>query len=833
MQYHNFTPISVLSDVSSMSEEEAVMMPKKSKRHKMKKSESKKHLQFLRRHPFAPRVHGQSAQTRKKRRPDQYNYYQQYKSHHQSIVLDSLDSVTDDEVGEYDVNVENENDDYENLDQLKLSRNKLRVALAREGNNDIKPKHSLKERLQYRMRKSPSPNPAPAEKHPKHDDLPANSFEGYSQLQKEKENEEEQYQQSQTLDTSEEQPELKLRLIALKSAILKKHLARKKRDAERAYSPTDMINRVHPPTISNECDDIDDLMEISPAASPDRTAYSPPPAERFEEPVDMDLVQTDSDEDKQQWPHNWQSTMNSGGSWRCYYSNSLPPVSMPIVVDEEDELDQQEQRQQEQFVDDDDDEVPPPPPPFHIPHMQLDDDDARDALHLSEQQNSNHGSYTDIQSISMDNSQTQMKSSRSFQQESSDDEAGALRAMLLAKLKPAESAPIKKAQPILVPAVENLENKTEANDSDDPEELRLLLLSSIASKKKSNKEDSCADSPEILKNAVRRFQISTLTPDLPEQDDEIPSTENTVPEPLPLSTPSLSQQTLPPTVEVPLPVPLPVPPPQLAVEATQQSLSPTPTQVIPPPATNIIKIVKPNKVINKKTAPKRKISKLAESEPLEKRPTAPVAKEIATSKKEEVDTGSTRLITTLNPASIKVNKLVITLADSSAGSDDELEFTSSAMYSSYVGYADNQSPLSQALESASNSTTRSNTPNSEIVDSTATSSSNLRRTVINEYFERKLDDFLKEARSKVPSATPLGSSKTTLEGKQSDLQAKPDKKPAAHKTKPTPVVCIYTVALCACAKYICLSVKMSVVCPFSVCQCQILATKKLETLNLA
>lgn len=807
MRYQNFTPISVLSDVSSMSEEEAAMMPKKSKRHKMKKSESKKHLQFLRRNPFAPRIHGQSEQTRKKRRQDQYNYYQQHKSHHQNIVLDSLDSVTDDEVGEYDLNVENENDDYENLDQRKLSRNKLLVALAREGNYDIKPKHSLRERLQYRMRKSPSPSPTPAEKQLKHDDLPANSFEGYSQLQKKKENEQEQQQQPQFLDTGEEPPELKLRLIALKSAILKKHFARKKRDAERAYSPTDMINRVHPPTISNECDDIDDLMEISPAASPDRTANSPPPAERFEEPVDMDLVQTDSDEDKQQWPHNWQSTMNSGGSWRCYYSNSLPPVSMPIVVDEEDELDQQ-QRQHEQFVDDDD-EVPPPPPPFHIPHMQLEDDDARDALHLSEQQNSNHGSYTDIQSISMDNSQTQMKSSRSFPQESSDDEAGTLRAMLLAKLKPAESAPIKKALPVLVPAVENLENKTEAHDSDDPEELRLLLLSSIASKKKSSKEDICGDSPEILKNAVRRFQISSLTPDLPEQDDEIPATEDVVPEPLPL--PSLPQLTLPPTVELPLPVPvpLPVPPPQLAVETTKQSPSPTPIQVIPPPATNIIKIVKPNKVINKKTAPKRKISKLAESEPLVKRPTALVAKEIATSQREEVDTGSTRLITTLNPASIKVNKLVITLADSSAGSDDELEFTNSAMYSSYIGYADNQSPLSQAMESASNSTTRSNTPNSEIVDSTATSNSNLRRTVINEYFERKLDDFLKEARAKVPTATPSGSSKTlSLEGigKQSDLQAKSDKKPAAQKTKPTPVVCIDTFGLLKIVKELCANV---------------------------
>lgn len=785
MQYPNFSPISVLSDVSSMSEEEVVMPPKKNRRHKIRRTESRKHWQLLRRNPFAPRVHGQSDQTKKKRRHD--NYYQKHKSHQQTILVDSLDSVTDEEDGEYGLNVENENDDYENLEQLKLSRNKLRVALARAGNSDIKPKHSLKERLQYRMRKSPSPNPIPAEKDIKMNKLPPNSFEGYSQLQKDHEEEQDQNQHHQEpLKPVEEPPEIKLRLIALKSAILKKHLARKKRDAERAYSPTDMINRVHPPTISNECDDIDDLMEISPAASPDRTAYSPPPAEHFEEPVDMDLAQTDSDEDKQQWPHNWQSTVNSGGSWRCFLPNSLPPVSMPIVVDDDDEIEQQDQRLQEQF-EDEDDEIPPPPPPFHIPHMQLEDDDARDALHLSEPQNSHHGSYTDIQSISMDNSQTQMKSLRSFQQESSDDEAGALRAMLLSKLKPAESATVKKAQP----AVVNLEKQTEAPDSDDPEELRLLLLSSIASKKKSSKDDTCGDSPEILKNAVRRFQISSQMPDLPDQDDPLPSTVEDAPK----QTTNPLQVALTPTVEVPLPVA----PPQQTVESTELSPStptptPTHTQAIPLPATDIIKIVKPNKVINKKTAPKRKISKLAESEPLVKRATAVVDKEIAISQKEEADIGSTRLITTLNPASIKVNKLIITLADSSAGSDDELEL-SSTVYSSYISYADNQSPLSQAIESASNSTTRSNTPNSEILDSTATSSSNLRRTVINEYFEKKLDDFLKQARSKVTPMTttsPLTSSKSAQEptGKESDQPKKLVEKPVVHKTKSTPVVCI-------------------------------------------
>ncbi|KAH8296932.1 hypothetical protein KR044_001125, partial [Drosophila immigrans] len=745
--YQHFSPISVLSDVSSLSEEE-FEPPKKYRRHKSKRTESKKHGQVLRRNPFARRA--QEHQIKKKRRHNHYCQQQQ-----STILLDSLDSVTEDEIGEYDGNAENEPDDFVDLERLKLSRDKLRVALARAGSYDIKPKHSLKERLQYRMRKSPSPSCISKEHQLKRtEELSPRSLDGCSQPPSKVAlvDQEQQQQDLQDDDT----PELKLRLIALKSAILKKHMARKKRDAERAYSPTDMINRVHQPTISHECDDIDDLMEISPAASPERTAYSPPPS-NFVEPVDMDLAQTDSDEERQQWADNWQATLNREGSWNCFVPNSLPPVSMPIVVDDDEE---EEKRVHFNY---DDDEVPPPPPSYHIPHMQLEDDDARDALHLGGQQ-SNHGSLTDIQSISMDNSQTQM-------QMTSDDEAGALRALLLAKLKPA----VKEVESIAT------EQMSEAHDSDDPDELRLLLLSSIASKKKPSGEETPEESPEILKNAVRRFQVPSDDQDMPiEPAEEMPAELQPIPVPLA----GIETQAAP--LPVPAPDPAPPPPTERSVEAP---FAAAPTKTLHSSVNDIIKIVKPNKVINKKTAPKRKNSKLIQPAPPLKRPTTLLVKEPVASLHIHNATSTTRLITTVDPSCIKVNKLIITLAESSAGSDDELE-----LRSCYTSYADYQSPLSQAIDSASNSTTRSNTPNSEILDSTAPGSNNLRRTVINEYFEKKLDDFLKQARSKVPTPSPLSCTKPAPEvanTAKTETAAESTLKPAplqpSNKAKPTPV----------------------------------------------
>lgn len=568
-RYPHKSPIYVLSDVSSQSENEFEEQ-RKYRKHKIRRLEvanGKRHHRATsggeyRRNPFSRRTkHKQlspSPPPLSHRRRQRNNYHQQSHFHQQQqqhqnyahspphhqqvdISLDSLDSITD---GEYDENDENADDELADLERLKLSRDKLRVALAFEERQEElgQYKNSLRERLQYRMRKSPSPKyrkEYPREEYPRENELQLlPPLQALSDAEEEDEPEPNE-QQPQIEDPAE----LRLRLIALKSAILKKHMARKKRDAERAYSPTDMINRVHP-AISND-DDIDDLMEISPAASPERIPS--PPRYSIDDavdtkPVDMDLAETDSDDQHTAWDpwsnNNWNSMDNAGGSWRCFMPNSLPPVSMPIVIDEDDEEDIKRGRGSF-HVFNDDEEVPPPPPPFHIPQMHLEDEDARDAMHLVDH-HSNHSSVTDMQCVSMENSQTHTRSLDKSRADSSDDEAGALRAMLLSNLRPnrppppppppAESPPplgVSSSPPATVPLpvpaparppVPQVKGELDpASDSDDPEELRSLLLSSIATKKRvSDPKSKSATSPLILKNAVRRFQASGL----PMKDEE-------------------------------------------------------------------------------------------------------------------------------------------------------------------------------------------------------------------------------------------------------------------------------------------------------------------------
>jgi len=777
-------------------------------------------------------------EAKKSKAHHQQPNHQQHRHQQHYTLEDSLES--DGELGEYDMNEDNEDDGID-LQRLKLSRDKLRVALAREDGRDFvsQYKNSLRERLQYRMHKSPSP--PHRKKYQQEEELPLPPLQALSDDGEEEPEQEEQQ--------DEDPAELKLRLIALKSAILKKHLARKKRDAERAYSPTDMINRVHP-AISN--DDIDDLMEISPAASPERE-QSPP---RFStdyavdtKPVDMELAETDSDDQNKDvwipWSNNWNSMDNAGGSWRCFYPNNLPPVSMPIVIDDENEEDMKmdDRIRRENMAYFDDDEIPPPPPPFHIPQMHLEDEDARDAMHLVDQ-HSNHSSITEMQSVSMENSQTHLRSLDRSQPDSSDDEAGALRAILLSNLRSCKpppppppttsphvasclvSAPVPAAvpdsitSPVSAPALAPVpvpppspvpapvsgsvpgpvaqlkEESNQENDSDDPEALRLLLLSSIAGKKRASGSKSKSGlSPEILKNAVRRFQTTELSiKDEDESQDQQPILEDStkleestkieestkleaeneiinepVVEPIQLEAAPIHKE----------PMESPQPVTKLAIQVKQQTS----------PSTKIIKIIKPNKVINKKTTTKRKLptNEVSGSDLSVKRPTTLMIKEpSAPLHSQTVITSSTRLITTVDPASIKVNKLIISLAEESAASDDDLELSSSFAYAN----TDIASPLSLAMGSFSGSTTRSNTPISEIAETAPSANNNLRRTVINEYFEKKIDDFLKQARSKAPvSNSPEAEpekipEKPKVEEKQPTIIPTPKAPPA----KTTPVV---------------------------------------------
>ncbi|XP_068145159.1 uncharacterized protein [Drosophila tropicalis] len=843
----HIAPVHVLSDVSSQSDNEYESQRKYCK-HKIKRMDSKRHegqarsvssvsgtvvgggtVSYRRHWPYMPRRSKLKPHVKQQRRPKQnYNHHKSnYYPHHQdSISVDSMDE--DDEVYEYDCNDGDDDEDDDPLakiNRLKLSRDKLRVALAREGTNQLMGghyKHSLKERLLGRRREK-SPSPIQLSSRHRNKEFKQESEMQLPELAQEADDDEgvprSTNSDNNNKDHSNEDPaELKLRLIALKSAILKKHLARKKRDAERAYSPTDMINRVHP-TISNDCD-IDDLMEISPAASPERvpSPVPPPPQINFEhtvdtKPVDMDLVETDSDDQRRDswnpWPNNYTSMHAAGGSFRCFMpSMPMPNVSVPIVIDDNEDDDEDELAYHHRHHDrklrlqsyDDDDEVAPPPPPFNIPHMQIvdmvdDNDNARDGLNVVED------SFTDIQTISMDNSQTR----ESFQ--STEDEAGELRAMLLSNLKPSKGTQQPQPVPVSAPVPASLPSPevNSDHDSDDPDALRSLLLSSIASKKRTtviykHQEELSLD--ERLKNAVKRFQevplpaIVAAVPmvpmpvppppsivDLSLETTEIPpEISPEIPSGIPPEIPSEIPSEIPPEIspEIPPEIPSEIPsgiqpeispeippviPPEIPSEIPSeiqpeiQSVIPSEIIVPEPPAgktpQNIIKIVKPNKVINKKTAIKRKMV----TEEVVTRPTTLLVKETSapllghnSSIGSSIAT-TARLITTVEPGSIKVKKLIISLGESSAGSDDELELSS--CFASYAtNYTDNASPLSLAMGSNSGSTTRSNTPNSEILEQSQSNNSNpnLRRTVINEYFEKKLDDFLKQARSKVPTA---------------------------------------------------------------------------------
>ncbi|EDW56787.1 GM15635 [Drosophila sechellia] len=775
----------ILSDVSTQSEDEFEAQ-RKYRKHKVRRLElGKRHNSLssdFRRNPFVRRHKRCSPPppvTTQRRRQDYHhnqppNRYQRRHQQHYELE-DSL--ASDGELGEYDIACDNDDDELD-MQKLRLSRDKLRVALAREEREEFVShyKNSLRERLQYRVNKSPSPKHS-KEYQQEEEELPLPPIQILSDGGEDE-------PQELNVPQREDPAELKLRLIALKSAILKKHLARKKRDAERAYSPTDMINRVHP-VISND-DDIDDLMEISPAASPDRVQSPPRYSTDYAvdtKPVDMDLAETDSDDQQKEiwnsWSNNWNSIDNAGGSWRCFLPNNLPPVSVPIVIDEDDEVDlNTDNRIMRENIVYDDDEVPPPPPPFHIPKIHLEDEDARDAMHLVDQ-HSNHSYSSELQTVSMENSQTHINPLDQFQPNSSDDEAGALRAILLSnfranrpppppprtpppvdcefKTAPAQVhvpepiavpvlAPVPVAAPVPSfvpgPVTQLKEDSTQDNDSDDPEELRLLLLSSIATKKGTNPKSDLR--PEILKNALKRFQPSELAikDERPQDQHSILDESNVLKAEKEIenetAVDAVALETAPINVES-----LEVSQPRVKLEVQEHKPSFSPTK--------IIKIVKPNK-----------------------EPSAPL-------RSQEVIASSTRLITTVDPASIKVNKMIISLAEESPASDDDLELSSCFAY----GNTDIASPLSLAMGSFSGSTTRSNTPISEIAETVPNVNVNLRRTLINDYFEKKIDDFLKQARSKAPTTnSPEAATEKTSEKPQ--VKEKPPKSVTSPKTQPPP-----------------------------------------------
>nr|XP_043065781.1 uncharacterized protein LOC108120176 [Drosophila bipectinata] len=467
-----------------------------------------------------------------------------------------------------------------------------------------------------------------------------------------------------------------------------------------------------------------------------------PPQYSLADVEDTKLAETESDNQNRaygnwnMWANNWNSLETVGGWWRSFAPNSLPPVPMPIVIDEDDmRAHVQRGRVESVFYDYEE----PPPPPFHIPQMHLEDEDARNAMHMVDHY-PNHSYITVMQSVSMENRQTRMRSHT----ESSDEEADALRSFLLSSLRsnkpsqPPRPTPVRQAPPppkifrpsTLPPSAINLlrEGLNASYESDDPEELRSFLLSSIATRKAVKARCNFGAFPSKKKDDPARKQ-HLIPPVIKKSDNQKESPIESVSEPPPTSIAATFDK------------------PVTYKFINQTSLSP-----------KIIRIVKKNKVINRKATAKRKmpVNKALYTRSRTKRPSTLMVKEPNAPLHSSWKTASsTRLIKNMDPATIKVKKLVISLAEESAASDDDLELNSIA----YTSCGNTAGPLSLATESASGSTIRSNTPLSEIGNTNPAPNTNLTRTVINDHFNQKINDYLKQARSQAPATS---SPKTTL-----------------------------------------------------------------------
>lgn len=110
--------------------------------------------------------------------------------------------------------------------------------------------------------------------------------------------EEDKTEDKQESDDSLEEQEL--RILALKSAMLKKHMVRKKRNENVAYSPSDFDEIYKCTSESPPLNNIDDQetcnsMEISPVPSPKLVLSDDGRAGIDTKPVDMDIVNSDSE----------------------------------------------------------------------------------------------------------------------------------------------------------------------------------------------------------------------------------------------------------------------------------------------------------------------------------------------------------------------------------------------------------------------------------------------------------------------------------------------------------------------------------------------------------
>ncbi|XP_067628307.1 uncharacterized protein [Eurosta solidaginis] len=298
----------VPTDVSSISSVE-FQTPKKKKHKRNKKGKCKVHARRSNRCTHQRQKHCKTQLHEEKRRHHHHHhnrervvlnpYYEQ-----PGIEIISLDST---DMSDYDrdnysiaaMEIESPDESYNTT--LPLSREELRLALGRgaaERKNNV---CSLKERLQP-DKLIPIDNEENEDK-----DEKVQTFQNATANLNENIDNVVEIDSDNSISLEEHE----LRLIALRSAIMKKHATRKKRNAEIAYSPTDFDDLVVEPisVVDSEIEELHGDMELSPASSPhlllspihcDDEQNSNISLETVDQqidtkPIDMDIVSSDSE----------------------------------------------------------------------------------------------------------------------------------------------------------------------------------------------------------------------------------------------------------------------------------------------------------------------------------------------------------------------------------------------------------------------------------------------------------------------------------------------------------------------------------------------------------
>ncbi|XP_037806070.1 titin [Lucilia sericata] len=516
----------VPTDVSSISSTEFVT-PKKRKRrksreHKRKHCHHQHQHQHQHHHQYEthPRYVEQEIPLRSRSRKTHCKRRQKlFAKKHQKVHSDrylykeinaetvSLDSPESSDSSSSLTDTENFSKSYfpfSRKDDKYISRDTLRLAVARNSNESIFPskKSCLKDKLlRQELVGQPANIPMEDERQAVSEavNVPNENAEQDDDDDDVQVIENEPDIQTIDEDSTDSLEEKELRLIALKSAVLKKHMARKMRNAEAAYSPTDFDEMLASGNLpqDNKLDDLEvvDLdaedsqnacVTVSPVASPQLMILEDQEESQQMvdcKPIDMDIANSDSDDTTVgSWskevepvlptfplmPHDFANNFQYG-----YYMpdlHELPPPP-PGVDDYEDA---------------------PPPPPYHKMYASEMQDMELDSEEISESQHwlKHNINYTHDINETLPEKTSSLPPTVSHKEDVEDEEEEALRALLLSKFQSPKNQ--KKSK-----------RSVDATESHDISNSNVLTEQSNAMPKKPTEF--------ILKEAVKRLKIHSQT----------------------------------------------------------------------------------------------------------------------------------------------------------------------------------------------------------------------------------------------------------------------------------------------------------------------------------